>query len=186
MARAESITILGDDLYSRQPFCRQLLSHGYHFILVCKPESHKTLYEYVECLGDDLDEAIWEEWKGPKKVISRYRFANELPIKDGKDALKVNWCEIVEEVEGKGITYKNSFITDHQLTPENVAAIVEDGRTRWKIENENNNVLKNRGYNLKHNFGHGKKTWQHFLFPLSYWLFSLIPLLNYLTKNITT
>jgi hypothetical protein len=25
----------------------------------------------------------------------------------------------------------------------------------WKIENEHNNVLKNRGYNLEHNFGHG-------------------------------
>jgi predicted secreted protein len=30
------------------------------------------------------------------------------------------------------------------------------GRGRWKIENEHNNVLKNRGYNLEHNFGHGK------------------------------
>jgi len=35
--------------------------------------------------------------------------------------------------------------------------IVEDDRTRWKIENENNNVLKTKGYHLKHNFGHGKK-----------------------------
>ena len=31
------------------------------------------------------------------------------------------------------------------------------GRARWKIENEHNNVLKNRGYNLEHNFGHGKQ-----------------------------
>jgi hypothetical protein len=30
------------------------------------------------------------------------------------------------------------------------------GRARWKIENEHNNVLKNHGYNLEHNFGHGK------------------------------
>jgi hypothetical protein len=28
------------------------------------------------------------------------------------------------------------------------------GRVRWKIENEHNNVLKNHGYNLEHNFGH--------------------------------
>ena len=39
----------------------------------------------------------------------------------------------------------------------NVKQIVADGRARWKVENENNNVLKNRGYNLEHNFGHGKK-----------------------------
>ena len=31
------------------------------------------------------------------------------------------------------------------------------GRARWKIENETFNVLKNDGYNLEHNFGHGKQ-----------------------------
>ena len=31
------------------------------------------------------------------------------------------------------------------------------GRSRWKIENENNNTLKTKGYHLEHNFGHGKK-----------------------------
>ena len=30
------------------------------------------------------------------------------------------------------------------------------GRSRWKIENENNNTLKTKGYHLEHNFGHGK------------------------------
>ena len=36
-------------------------------------------------------------------------------------------------------------------------AWVEAGRARWKIENENNNTLKTRGYHLSHNFGHGKQ-----------------------------
>jgi hypothetical protein len=40
---------------------------------------------------------------------------------------------------------------------ENVAEIIEAGRARWKVENENNNVLKTKGYHLEHNFGHGKK-----------------------------
>jgi len=31
------------------------------------------------------------------------------------------------------------------------------GRSRWKIENETFNTLKNQGYNLEHNYGHGKK-----------------------------
>ena len=34
---------------------------------------------------------------------------------------------------------------------------VAAGRARWKVENENNNVLKTKGYHLEHNFGHGKK-----------------------------
>ena len=36
-------------------------------------------------------------------------------------------------------------------------AVVASGRARWKIENENNNTLKTKGYHLEHNFGHGKK-----------------------------
>jgi len=31
------------------------------------------------------------------------------------------------------------------------------GRSRWKEENEVFNTLKNRGYNLEHNYGHGKQ-----------------------------
>jgi hypothetical protein len=44
-------TVLGDDLYCHKPFCRALLDKRFEFILVCKPDSHKTLYEWV----DDLD-----------------------------------------------------------------------------------------------------------------------------------
>ena len=43
------------------------------------------------------------------------------------------------------------------MNRKNIKEIVEAGRTRWKIENENNNTLKTKGYNFKHNFGHGKQ-----------------------------
>ncbi|HEY8128150.1 MAG TPA: hypothetical protein VIF39_05450 [Hyphomicrobium sp.] len=38
----------------------------------------------------------------------------------------------------------------------NIAEIGACGRARWKIENESFNVLKNHGYELAHNFGHGE------------------------------
>ena len=53
--------------------------------------------------------------------------------------------------------YYNTFITDHHLSVRNVAQVAQAGRGRWKIENENNNVLKTKGYHLEHNFGHGKQ-----------------------------
>lgn len=31
------------------------------------------------------------------------------------------------------------------------------GRARWKVENETFNTLKNQGYHLEHNYGHGRK-----------------------------
>lgn len=31
------------------------------------------------------------------------------------------------------------------------------GRCRWRVENETFNTLKNQGYHLEHNYGHGKQ-----------------------------
>lgn len=71
------------------------------------------------------------------------------------DALLVNWCELtVTRADGKQL-YKNAFATDHWITDQTVEAIVQSGRTRRNVENENNNTLKTKGYNLEHNFGHG-------------------------------
>ena len=52
----------------------------------------------------------------------------------------------------------HSFVTDLPVSRSSIEELVECGRARWKIENESFNVLKNNGYNLEHNFGHGKKT----------------------------
>ena len=52
---------------------------------------------------------------------------------------------------------KNAFASNHRITPDTVADIVKAGRARWKVENENNNTLKTKGYHLTHNFGHGKQ-----------------------------
>ena len=35
--------------------------------------------------------------------------------------------------------------------------MVKGARSRWKIENECFNTLKNQGYQIEHNFGHGKE-----------------------------
>ena len=44
--------------------------------------------------------------------------------------------------QNESIVDTRSYITDHEITTDNVAKIIECGRTRWKIENENNNILK--------------------------------------------
>ena len=53
--------------------------------------------------------------------------------------------------------YKNAWATSHTIDDKTVISIASAGRARWKIENENNNVLKNQGYHFDHNFGHGKQ-----------------------------
>ena len=45
--RDGAVTLLGDDLYAHQPFCRRARLHDFHYLFVCKPESHPTLYQWV-------------------------------------------------------------------------------------------------------------------------------------------
>ena len=91
-------------------------------------------------------------------MVYRYRWLNGADIRDHRETLKVNYVywEIENEEKGK-VTYRNSWITDKAVGEHNVAHIAACGRSRWKIENEHNNVLKNHGYNLEHNFGHGQE-----------------------------
>jgi Transposase DDE domain len=80
-----------------------------------------------------------------------------VPLRDGKDAMVVNWLEIeIVDPTGK-VTYRNSFVTDLPVNQGNVAELAACGRSRWKIENETFNTLKTKGYNLEHNFGHGRE-----------------------------
>lgn len=165
------ITYLGDDLYSNQPLC-QLITETYRqsFIFVCKPDSHTSLYEWISVLDQNggVETLSRRHWNGKHGENWCYRFVNQLPLRNGNDALQVNWCELVitQETTGK-ILYQNAFVTDHSIVLDNVASIVEAGRTRWKIENENNNTLKTKGYHLEHNFGHGKQHLSNVLISLN-------------------
>ena len=164
------ITLLGDDLYSHQPICELALEKGYNFIFVCLQTSHKTLYEWLEFLEKtgEVKTVEKKQWNGRKNLIYRYRYVSRVPLRDGDDSLEVNWCEVtvIDEKTQKTI-YQNNWITNHQITENNVANIVQAGRSRWKIENEGNNILKNHGYNLEHNFGHGQENLCEFLLSLN-------------------
>ena len=164
------VTLLGDDLYSNQPLCKLALQNGFNFIFVCKPDSHTTLYERL---------AFWQEADAIKALERRrrrgrvtevllYRYINNVLLRGGKGALSVNWLEItvVDAKTGEQLYY-NSFITNHQITDNNAPDLAQAGRGRWKIENENNNVLKTKGYHIEHNFGRGKKYLAAFMLSLN-------------------
>jgi hypothetical protein len=147
---------LADDLMSCQPVAEAIQAAGGNFILTCKPSSHKTVTEYLYRikLAEHRETAL----KRGKRTTTVYRWLADVPLRDTEDALKVNWFSI-EMLNDKGKrTYYNSFVTDLPVTAGTVAELAACGRARWKIENETFNVLKCGGYNLEHNFGHGKDT----------------------------
>jgi hypothetical protein len=154
------VTLLGDDLYSHEPNCRLMMKYHLHFILVCKPDSHPELYETVRFLAANqvVETKVIRRWLGKHAEIDTYRYASQVPLRAGADALRVNWVELTTTREDTGeVVYKNARVTDFAIVDTTVEAIVRDGRTRWKVENENNNVLKTKGYHLEHNFGHGSQ-----------------------------
>jgi hypothetical protein len=163
------VTILGDDLYCKHSICSLLVENQFNFILTCKPESHKTLYEWLNGLEEGVDRfsLVKKVWNGKFNEIHSYRYANQLPLRDSDDATFVNWCEITIANESGKLIYKNSFATNFEINDKNVEQIVVDGRARFKVENENNNILKTKGYNLEHNFGHGSKNLSMLLMTLN-------------------
>ena len=80
-----------------------------------------------------------------------------MPLTAEKDALMLNWCELTVTRPKGEVLYHNAFATDFEITPNNVQSIVATARARWKVENEINNVLKNRGYHLERHLRHRTK-----------------------------
>jgi len=114
LCKALGITILGDDLYCRQSIGNLILYHGLDFILVCKPDSHKTLYQWVEELDglQAVETVVEKKWTGKTYHIDTYRFVNQVPLRDSKDAQMVNWCELTTTRPDGTIVYKNAFATN--------------------------------------------------------------------------
>jgi hypothetical protein len=146
---------LGDDLFACQPVCQPIVTGGGDFLFTAKPDSHKTLYDFMS--GAEIEEMSVIRKEGRKKLTYRYRWFTGAPLRDGKDAMSVNWISLsIFDANGEP-TYDRAWVTSLEVSHENVADIAACARARWKIENETFNVLKNNGYHLEHNFGHGKQ-----------------------------
>ena len=126
------ITVLGDDIYCKQPIYTLTLENELDFIFVCKPDSHKTLYQWLEEMQalQAIETVVEKRWTGKTHHIDTYRFINQVPLRDGEDALQVNWCELTTRLPNDKIVYKNSFVTNFTISKNNVKSIVADGRAR--------------------------------------------------------
>lgn len=146
--------IVADGLYSNAPFIRALQEKRCSFIIVAKKDDHKYLYDYFWAgAGEDICEFSRED----RGKIQQYRIMNNVPLNDANHGLKVNVLHFTERDIKKDRSTKWLWITDIEITRDNAKLIMQGGRSRWKIENETFNTLKNQGYNFEHNFGHGYK-----------------------------
>jgi hypothetical protein len=159
------VIVVEDGLSSNAPHILELQRHDLRYILGAKPDDHVFLFTTVDEADQEgrVTHFVIADQKDPNKT-HWFRFINQVPLnKASQDELLVNFLEYKEitcDEEGTKapkVTKTFSWVTDLEITKENVWEIMRGGRVRWRIENETFNTLKNQGYNLDHNYGMGKK-----------------------------
>ncbi len=181
------VILLGDDLYSRLPMCEAALAQGFSFIFVCLPESHPVLYDWIEfnAAKGQVKTIKRKQSSGNGHELWQYRYLTDVPLGGTDPDFSVNWCELtITRQRDDKVLYHNSWITPLALnTPQQVIAVVGAGRSRWKTENENHNVLKTKGYHLEHNFGHGQQHLSSFLLTLNLLAFLFHTVLDWVDER---
>ena len=142
-------------MYSCAPIITQITSvPAWKFISNITEDGHKHLFSQF----DQLNAQGKVEWKNFRRKRDRYTvgFANGLELNDSNKEVKVNmvYCRFKPEGKPEKIF---TWITNIELSANNIKQVMDMARSRWKIENEVFNTLKNQEYNFEHNFGHGKK-----------------------------
>lgn len=158
--------VVGDSLYSTMPMIAELKAHRFSFLLVAKPDDHKSLFEDIQGLrrGNRLEKFVRPQPKGKSFV---YEWVNQIALGADPKSPLVNFVQLCIFDSRGELTYRCSWVTDISLNAQNVEKMVRAARARWKIENEGFNTLKNQGYHLEHNFGHGSQHLSETLFLLN-------------------
>jgi hypothetical protein len=151
------LLIGGDALFSKQPIIEDVLKAGMHYLFAAKPADHKYMMEWLAAYNG-LYQINFRDKKGREHY---YEWMNDVPLNGQKKSIKVNFlrCTITgknKKGEDK-ILFRNSWVTDWLISEETIKTLVNAGRCRWKNENECFNVMKNHGYCMEHNYGHGDK-----------------------------
>jgi len=156
-----SLLFGGDAIYANGPTIRfireleQARTAPLNFIFSVKPTSQAYLFLQFERLEKSGDIKCFTTISKGKKLTTKY--ANGLMLNGVNNDILVNFLHFEEQDLKTGKVKVFSWITDIVITVTNHVKLVRAGRSRWKIENETFNTLKNQGYQFEHNFGHGKK-----------------------------
>jgi hypothetical protein len=148
--------VIEDGLASNAPHIRELENQQMHYLLGVKPGDHEFLFQQL-LAREDAEEVTTLSGKTFDQKVWEIRFAHDLPLNETHQDLRVNFLEYAEFDADGEVTKRFSWVSDLKINRRSAPHLVRGGRTRWKIENETINTLKNQGYQFEHNFGHGQK-----------------------------
>src|ERR1700730_13816247 len=150
------VIVVEDALSANAPHLQDLRAADVRYIIGVKPGDHAFLFQHLRA-ADEAGQTPTLTLVDPATgILHHFRFHNGVPLNESHPDEFVNVLEYWE-IHPDGHVQYFSWITDFLLTPDTVDAIMRRGRARWKIENETFNTLKNQGYHLEHNYGHGEQ-----------------------------
>ncbi len=135
-----------------------------NFIIGAKEKGHKTVYAQLAEGG-----RRWVVDKEDGRTLT-FCWRNGVRLNAKNPDIRVNALDLRERLpartirKGGGrtrlepeIIRRFGWITDHEITRDNLEGLMEAGRSRWVIENTIFLTQKRQGYNLTHSYGHGRK-----------------------------
>jgi hypothetical protein len=144
-----------DALYANAPVIRDLRRALMPWIIRVKQDGNSFLFQQVELLAE---QGLTEEFEavGSDEVHRRYRLARNVPLNESNPDVRVDFLDVWEP-RFPGGQQRFTFILEPVLglCRRRAERLMRGGRSRWKIENETFNTLKNQGYHFEHNYGHG-------------------------------
>ena len=145
------VLIVEDALAANQPHLSLLESLNMKYVIGVKPGDHEYLFDWISDL-DAKEYAVFDE----KETRHTFEYYHDVPLNDTHHDFRVNVIRYTE-TNKKGKVQRFSWVTNITITDDNVFDLMRAGRSRWRIENETFNTLKNQGYHFEHNYGHGYK-----------------------------
>lgn len=150
------LIVVLDALYAKAPLIKLLQELDFRYIITAKGtdflfKQHYNNKEQIQ-ITKTLD-----------NIEQSYAYSLNIPLNASNTDIKVNLVEYTEiepkynkkKEQPEENKFYSSWLTDIPITSDVLDIFMKGARSRWKIENEVHNTLKNQGYNLDHNYGHG-------------------------------
>ncbi|QDT02183.1 hypothetical protein K227x_36730 [Rubripirellula lacrimiformis] len=154
------LIVVEDGLASNAPHIADLKDLKMSYLLGAKPGDHAHLFDQVIAAGDEdrIETLTRVDPIGNRVIQSETQYVSDLALNASNQSLRVNFLQHFEYDNDSGeVSKRFSWVTNVTLDRSLLSKFTAGGRSRWRIENETFNTLKNQGYHFEHNYGHGKQ-----------------------------
>lgn len=144
------VCILADGLYPNNTVFEICDRNSWVFIITLKEGNLKTFHKEAELLKATAKKRSVYKADRTSRTTLEYTYLNDIEY----NKHFYSWVECIETIkhDKSESVQRFVYITNIPQSNENVISTADNGRLRWKIENEGFNTQKNHGYDLEHKF----------------------------------